>query len=274
MDEVFRALADPSRRRLLDRLNARNGQSLRELCAGLDMSRQSVSKHLAVLEAAGLVTTIRRGREKLHHLDAAPINAVADRWIGRYHRERARALADLQTALERQPMESPTFVYTTYVRTTPERLWQALTEPAFTRRYWGGVTLVSDWRAGSPLLWQDTPDDEPRDLGQRVLVAEPYRRLAYTWHGFQPEHAAHFGWSDEELAARLGERRSTVTFDLVPQGGTVRLTVIHDDFSPDSEMYRAISGQLDGSGGWPELLASLKSLLETGEPLPEPVAAG
>ncbi|ATO13001.1 ArsR family transcriptional regulator [Micromonospora sp. WMMA2032] len=274
MDDVFRALADPSRRRLLDRLNARNGQSLRELCAGLDMSRQSVSKHLAVLEAAGLVTTIRRGREKLHHLDAAPINAVADRWIGRYHRERARALADLRTALERQPMESPTFVYTTYVRTTPERLWQALTEPAFTRRYWGGVTLVSDWRAGSPLLWQDTPDAEPRDLGQRVLVAEPYRRLAYTWHGFQPEHAAHFGWSDEELAARLGERRSTVTFDLVPQGGTVRLTVIHDDFSPDSEMYRAISGQLDGSGGWPELLASLKSLLETGEPLPEPVAAG
>ncbi|MCZ7437407.1 metalloregulator ArsR/SmtB family transcription factor [Micromonospora sp. WMMC241] len=274
MDDVFRALADANRRRLLDRLNARNGQSLRELCAGLDMTRQSVSKHLAVLEAAGLVTTTRRGREKLHHLDAAPINAVADRWIGRYHRERARALADLRTALEGEPMESPTFVYTTYVRTTPERLWQALTEPAFTRRYWGGVTLVSDWRPGSPVRWQDTPDGEPKDLGQRVLVAEPYRRLAYTWHGFQAEHAAHFGWSDEELAARLGERRSKVTFDLVPQGGTVRLTVVHDDFSPDSEMHRAISGQLDGSGGWPELLASLKSLLETGEPLPEPVPAG
>ncbi|MDG4800735.1 metalloregulator ArsR/SmtB family transcription factor [Micromonospora sp. WMMD980] len=273
MDDVFRALADANRRRLLDRLNARNGQSLRELCAGLEMTRQSVSKHLAVLEAAGLVTTTRRGREKLHHLDAAPINAVADRWIGRYHRERARALADLRTALEREPMESPTFVYTTYVRTTPERLWRALTEPAFTRRYWGGVTLVSDWRPGSPVRWQDTPDGEPKDLGQRVLVAEPYRRLAYTWHGFQAEHAAHFGWSDEELAARLGERRSTVTFDLVPQGETVRLTVVHDDFSPDSEMHRAISGQLDGSGGWPELLASLKSLLETGEPLPEPVPA-
>ncbi|SCG37578.1 ArsR/SmtB family transcription factor [Micromonospora humi] len=274
MDEVFRALADTNRRRLLDRLNARSGQSLRELCAGLDMTRQSVSKHLAVLEAAGLVTTTRRGREKLHHLDAAPINAVADRWIGRYHRERARALADLRTALEREPMESPTFVYTTYVRTTPERLWRALTEPAFTRRYWGGVTLVSDWRPGSPVRWQDTPDGEPKDLGQRVLVAEPYRRLAYTWHGFQAEHAAHFGWSAEELAARLGERRSKVTFDLAPQGETVRLTVVHDDFSPDSEMHRAISGQLDGSGGWPELLASLKSLLETGEPLPEPVAAG
>ncbi|MEU5724084.1 metalloregulator ArsR/SmtB family transcription factor [Micromonospora sp. NPDC047738] len=274
MDEVFRALADPSRRRLLDSLNVRNGQSLRELCAGLDMTRQSVSKHLAVLEAAGLVTTTRRGREKLHHLNAAPINAVADRWIGRYHRERARALADLQRALEREPMENPTFVYTTYIRTTPEQLWRALIEPEFTRRYWGGAALVSDWRVGSPVLWQDAPDTEPKDIGQRVLVAEPYRRLSYSWHGFQPEHAAHFGWSDEELAERLRERRSKVTFDLAPYGEAVRLTVTHDDFSPDSEMHRAISGQLDGSGGWPELLASLKSLLETGEPLPEPVPAG
>ncbi|MEV0810060.1 metalloregulator ArsR/SmtB family transcription factor [Micromonospora sp. NPDC050200] len=268
MDEVFRALADPSRRRLLDSLNVRNGQTLRDLCAGLDLTRQSVSKHLAVLEAANLVTTVRRGREKLHHLNAAPINAIYERWIHRYDRDRAHALADLQTALERQPMESPTFVYTTYIRTTPERLWQALTEPAFTRRYWGGVALKSEWTAGAPLLWQDGPDGEFADLGQRVLVAEPYRRLSYTWHGFQPEHAAFFGWSEEELAARLGERRSTVTFDIAPHGDAVRLTVTHHDFSPDSEMYRAISGQLDGSGGWPELLASLKTLLETGDPLP------
>ncbi|MEU2663602.1 ArsR/SmtB family transcription factor [Micromonospora sp. DT46] len=270
MDDVFRALADASRRRLLDDLNRRDGQSLRELCAGLDMTRQSVSKHLAVLSAANLVTTVRRGREKLHYLNPVPINAVAERWIDRYDRERVRALADLRTALEREPMDSPTFVYTTYVNTTPERLWAALTEPAFTRRYWGGVALRSDWRVGSPVLWQDEPGGEFRDLGQRVLVAEPFRRLSYSWHGFQPEHAAHFGWSDEELAARLGERRSRVTFDIAPYGEFVKLTVTHEDFSPGSEMYRAVSGQLDGGGGWPELLASLKSLLETGEPLPEP----
>ena len=84
MDEVFRALADPSRRRLLDSLNERTGQSLRELCAGLSMARQSVSKHLAVLEAANLVTTERRGREKLHFLNAQPIRAIADRWIKQY----------------------------------------------------------------------------------------------------------------------------------------------------------------------------------------------
>src|SRR5260370_1146521 len=98
MDEVFKALADASRRRLLDSLNARNGQTLRQLCAGLDMARQSVSKHLAVLEAAGLVTTARRGREKLHYLNAAPINAIAERWISQYHRERAHAPSGLPLA--------------------------------------------------------------------------------------------------------------------------------------------------------------------------------
>src|SRR5438270_7186063 len=138
LDDVFRALADPSRRALLDSLNARNGQTLRELCEGLAMARQSVSKHLAVLEAAGLVTTVRRGREKLHYLNAAPINEISDRWINRYHQRRVHALADLKRALEDTEMPSPEFVYTTYIKTSPERLWQALTDPAFTRQYWGG----------------------------------------------------------------------------------------------------------------------------------------
>src|SRR3954462_827719 len=129
MDAVFRALADPSRRELLDRLNARNGQSLSELCAGLHMARQSVTKHLAVLEAANLVTTARQGRHRLHFLNTAPINDIADRWIDRYHRPRARALADLKRALE-DPVSDTSeaaFVYATYIRTTPEDLWRALT---------------------------------------------------------------------------------------------------------------------------------------------------
>src|SRR3954452_23155846 len=135
MDAVFKALADPIRRALLDSLRERNGQTLGELCDGLDIARQSVSKHLAVLEAAGLVTTTWRGREKLHHLDAAPINAIAERWMTRFDRQRAGALADLKRALESGPMNE--FAYTTYISTTPEKLWQALTEPAFTRQYWG-----------------------------------------------------------------------------------------------------------------------------------------
>jgi uncharacterized protein YndB with AHSA1/START domain/DNA-binding transcriptional ArsR family regulator len=277
MDEVFKALADPSRRRLLDRLNARNGQTLRELCAGLDMARQSVSKHLGVLEAANLVTTVWRGREKWHYLNAAPINAIAERWINQYDRERARALADLTKALEAQPMSSTAFVYTTYVATTPERLWRALTKPEFTRRYWGGVALESDWQVGSPVRWQNAPGEPFKDLDQVVLEAEPYRRLSYRWHNYQPEHAEYFGWSDEEFAELVKEPLSKVTFEIEPGGSgvnAVKLTVIHDDLQPGSRMQQAISGQLDRSGGWPELIANLKTLLETGETMPAAEPAG
>src|SRR4051795_781116 len=187
LDDVFRALADPSRRALLDSLNERNGQTLRELCAGLDMARQSVSKHLAVLEAANLVTTVRRGREKLHFLNAAPINEITERWITHYEQSRVHALADLKRALEDSPMDKPTFVYTTYIRTTPERLWQALTEPAFTERYWN-ITFDSDWKAGSPMTWHQR-EVAIADPEQLVVESEPYHRLAYTWHSFPPEWA-------------------------------------------------------------------------------------
>src|SRR5690348_12525857 len=153
-DDAFRALADPSRRLLLDRLNERNGQSLRELCAGLDMARQSVSKHLAVLEAANLVTTVRRGREKPDYLKAAPTGGNAQPRISHHHRARVDALADLKKALEDTPMDKPEFVYTTYIATTPERLWQALTGPAFTRRYWE-TAFTTDWTPGSAMTWDN-----------------------------------------------------------------------------------------------------------------------
>lgn len=100
VDAVFRALADPARRRLLDALHARNGQTLGELCQGHDMTRQAVTKHLAILEAANLVATEKRGREKLHYLNPVPIHEIADRWIGKYERGRLRALSDLKRRLE------------------------------------------------------------------------------------------------------------------------------------------------------------------------------
>ncbi|PRX50409.1 ArsR family transcriptional regulator [Prauserella shujinwangii] len=262
MDAVFKALADTSRRKLLDRLNERNGQSLRELCAGLDMARQSVSKHLAVLEAAGLVTTRKRGREKLHYLDAGPINAIAERWIGRYDRERASALADLKLALENTAMNDDAFVYTTYIRTGPERLWQALTDPAFTRRYWG-VSFESGWAAGSPMTWEEN-GHRITDPEQVVLESDPPRRLSYTWHTFTPEWAEGAGVSADLLARLQAEPRSRVTFELEPLGDQVKLTVVHDGFGGDSAL-RGMVGE-----GWPHLLSGLKTLLETGETLPEP----
>src|SRR3954466_12690243 len=212
MDDAFRALADPSRRELLDSLNERNGQTLRELCSRLDMARQSVSKHLAVLEAASLVTTVRRGREKLHYLNAAPINEIAERWITRYERERVEALADLKRALEEGPMDRPSFVYTTYIRTTPEQLWQALTDPAFTQRYWN-ASFDTDWQPRSPMSW-NLGGITIADPEQVVLVSEPYPRLSFTWHTFSPELNASHGFTEEVSERFAAEARSKATFEI------------------------------------------------------------
>jgi DNA-binding transcriptional ArsR family regulator/uncharacterized protein YndB with AHSA1/START domain len=272
MDAIFRALADPSRRELLDRLNARNGQNLSELCDGLGMARQSVTKHLAVLEAANLVTTLRRGREKLHFLNTAPINDIADRWINRYNRRRAQTLAAVKRALEADAMSETEFVYSTYIKTTPEKLWAALTQPAVTLQYWG-IALYSDWRVGSPVKWStDGSKDaaravtsEPDEEDSVVLEAVPYQRLSYTWHNYQPEHAELFGWDAAYLAELRTQPLSKVTFEIEQRGPAVKLTVIHDGFEPGSEMLEACSGRKPQTGGWPELIADLKSLLETGD---------
>lgn len=156
----------------------------------------------------------------------------------------------------------PEFVYVTYIQTTPKKLWQALTDPAFTVRYWG-AELKSDWNVGSPLLWREEPFwDEYRDMGQVVLEADPYQRLSYQWFTYQPEFAEMFGWTEEKLAELRKEKVSKVTFEVEPVGSAVKLTVIHDDFEPGSEMLQGISQ------GWPQILSSLKTLLETGAPLP------
>jgi len=266
MDDAFRALADPGRRRLLDSLNARNGQTLRQLCSELDMARQSVSKHLAVLEAANLVTTLRRGREKLHYLNAAPIHEIGQRWITQYDRSRVHALSDLKRALEETtPMDKPTFVYTTYINTTPERLWRALTDPAFTGRYWG-ATFSTDWQKGSPMTWDmlglhfESPE-------QVVLESDPPRRLSYSWHTFTPELAESLSLGEEVAAGLAAESRSRVTFDIEPLGDVCKLTVVHDGFDEGSTAASMVSL------GWPRILSDLKTLLETGETMPR-VAEG
>src|SRR4051794_13893822 len=263
MDEVFRALADPSRRRLLDSLNARNGQTLRELSAGLEMTRQSVSKHLSILEGANLVSTVRRGREKLHYLNAAPIYDLSERWITRYDRPRVSVLGDLKRELEEPAMDKPSFVYTTYIHTTAERLWDALTDPEFTQRYWG-VTFETDWEPGSPMSWNMVGATIPViDPEQVVLESDPPRRLSYTWHTFTPEIAAALDVPGDTQARIAAEQRSTVTFEIEELGEVMKLTVVHDGFETGSLMASLVTG------GWPSVLANLKTLLETGETLPK-----
>ena len=258
MDEVFKALADPGRRSLLDSLNSRGGQTLGELCSVLDMARQSVSKHLAVLEDAKLVVTVWRGREKLHYLNAAPISDISDRWINRYHRQRVSALAGLKRALEDPTLQTPEFVYVTYIKSTPERVWEALTDPKFTSRYWGR-TYDTDWKKGSTyaVTQSDVRVDDPEQV---ILEADPPRRLSYTWNTFSREMAEAVGWEEEFFSRISSEPRSRVTFEIEPQSGdSVRLTVIHEGFEEGSSMLESISG------GWPRVLSNLKTLLETGD---------
>jgi uncharacterized protein YndB with AHSA1/START domain len=244
----------------------------------MGMTRQSVSKHLDVLETAGLVTTFRQGREKLHYLNAAPINDIADRWIRTYDRARAEALSDLKMALEANSMSTTkestkdtdtTFVYTTYIHATPEKVWKGLTDPAFTKQYWrhptaGGVEMQTDWKKGSTY---DVTYEESglvvSDPEQVILESDPYRRLAYTWHTFTPDWAAAHG-IDQATAAEWGaEPRSRVAFDIEDGGnGVVKLTVVHDGFEPGSAVLQGVSG------GWPAVISALKTLVETGSPMP------
>jgi uncharacterized protein YndB with AHSA1/START domain/DNA-binding transcriptional ArsR family regulator len=254
LDEVFRALADPSRRLLLDALYTRDGQTLGELCRQLRrMTRFGVMKHLRQLEAAGLVSTRRVGREKIHYLNPVPIRLIHNRWIRKYD-PWVGALTDLKRVLEEspEPMDRPSHVYELYIRTSPERLWRALISPEYTQRYFYGSHYESSWELGAP--YRTLLDDGSTPFEGVVLEAEPPHRLVYTFH---------YTGDDE---TRI-EQPSRVTWEIVPQGELCKLTVIHDGFAPgELATYRKVGG------GWPYILSSLKSVLETGEPLPERAA--
>lgn len=243
-DIVFKALADKTRRALLDSLRERNGQTLGELCGPLAMARQSATQHLEILEAANLIATVRRGREKLHYLNQVPLWDIHERWIERFERPRLRALQAIKRQAEEDTMASrPTFVYVTYIESSAEKVWEALTQPEITAAYWGR-RQVSDWDAGSPWEHQRTDGSGTADIGGTVIESTPPHRLVMTW-----------GPSGEISPDKI----SKVTFEIEPYHEIVRLTVIHEDL--DDEMFAGISK------GWPAVLANLKSLLETGHVL-------
>jgi uncharacterized protein YndB with AHSA1/START domain/DNA-binding transcriptional ArsR family regulator len=246
LDRVFKALADPTRRQLLDRLHERNGQTLSELCEQLDMARQSVTQHVGVLEAAGLVSSIRRGREKLHYLNPVPLHQIQERWIDKFEEPRLRALSRVKRRAEERVMARPTFVYVTYIQSTPEQVWHALTDADLTGEYWGHRN-VADWSAGSVWEHRRTDGSGIADVVGTVLEATPPTRLVLTFAG--PAQVPAGG-------------PSTVTFTIEPYVDIVRLTVIHENLADHTDFEAA-------SAGWPAVLANLKSLLETGQVLPQ-----
>lgn len=229
----------------MDRLRERNGQTLGQLCEGVAMTRQAATQHLSVLETANLVVVVRRGRAKLHYLNPAPLHEIGQRWIDAFERPRLRALEALTQRAEESMAVIPSYVYVTYIDSTPEKVWRALTEADVTASYWGHRN-VSDWRVGS--LWEHRRIDGSglADVVGTVVESDPPRKLVTTWA--EP--------------AGSGGAASQVTFDIRPQGTIVQLTVTHERLASEAEL-RAISG------GWPAVLSNLKSLLETGSPLSE-----
>ena len=241
---MFKALADPTRRSLLDELFRHDGQTLGQLEDRFAMTRFGVMKHLKQLEEAGLVVTRRDGRQKLHFLNPVPIRLVHDRWVSKYAEPWVSTLSDLKHRLE-QPMEK---VFEIYIKTTPDRLWQAIVDPEIRAKYNFGAQVRSDWAVGSPIEMGNFAAGVPLGEG-RVLEVDPPKRLVHTLTAL---------WSDDVKA----EGESRVTWTIQPVGDSCALTVVHDQLRDDAnaELY----------GGWPMILSGLKTWLETGELLTTP----
>jgi len=260
MDAVFKAMADPTRRKLLDKLYEQDGQTLSALERRLPMTRFGVMKHLRVLEQAHLVTTRKRGREKLHFLNPVPIRRVHDRWVSKYAEPWAATLSGIKTELEEETMKkvpeagmllSPgetAAVFEIFIKTTPERLWEAITDEEMRKKYSFGVGVTSEWTPGSEYK-ASVPGVVDIAAGENLEV-DPPRRLVQSFTAL---------WSDEVKA----EGTSRVTWEIEPVGeDSCRLTVTHDQLreGASNELY----------GGWPMILSGLKTLLETGETLTTP----
>jgi uncharacterized protein YndB with AHSA1/START domain len=244
MDAVFRALADPTRRTLLDELFKRDGQTLNAMGRRLTMTRFGVMKHLRVLEDAGLVTTRRRGREKLHFLNPIPIRLVHDRWVSKYAAPWAAMLSGLKHSLEDKAMEK---IFEIYIKTTPERLWKAITDTDMRRKYTFGLNVRSDWTPGS--RYEGRAPTMALIVEGENLEVDPPRRLVQTFRALWSEDVKHEG-------------TSRVTWEIEPVGDSCRLTVTHAELreGANAELY----------GGWMMVLSGLKTLLETGELLTTP----
>jgi uncharacterized protein YndB with AHSA1/START domain/DNA-binding transcriptional ArsR family regulator len=244
VDAVFKALADPTRRELLDVLFREDGQPLNALVRRFSMTRIGLAKHLQLLEEAGLVVTKRRGREKLHFLNAIPVQLIHDRWVSKYTKGWTSGLADLKHDLE-HTMEK---VFEIYIRTTPERLWEAITNPDIRAKYNFGSRIESDWTPGSHFEMGHPSADRLLGEGENLEV-DPPRRLVQTMRAL---------WGPEVIA----EGTSRVTWEIEPVGDSCRLMVTHD------QLRDGANDQL--FGGWPMILSGLKTWLETGELLTTP----
>ena len=248
MEIVFKALADESRRKVLDALFEEDGQTLQALCRNVSFSRQGLSKHLRILEQAGLIISEFRGREKRHYLNPVPLHEVTERWIAKYAQEQLIAVSALKKSLEGGDMHKKEVAYETYIAAPMDQVWEAVTNPEFTAQYFYATRVESTWEAGAAVRYRYADQDDVAVEGE-VIEADPPHRLVISWHVLYDEEA------EKEAPSR-------VTFTLAQSESQTRLRIVHDDFPEDSVVFDSISQ------GWPWIIAGLKSLLETGQSLP------
>jgi uncharacterized protein YndB with AHSA1/START domain len=243
MEKVFRALSDRSRRRLLDVLYRKDGRTVGELDAVLPrVTRFATMKHLRILETAGLVTTRRVGREKLHYLNPVPIRLLHDRWISKFAEPVVGAMSRIKSALEEKTMSAPRHVYEVLIRTTPEELWRALTDPNETEKYFYNSRVESTWKPGERIQYR-MPDGSVAIDGTLIEVI-PQRKFSQMWHAL---------WDD----VISKEAPHKVTWEITPMGNVCKLSVIHEN--PGPEALKQVSG------GLVYIVSGLKTLIETGE---------
>ena len=245
MDKIFSALGDNSRRYLLDLLYERNGQSLTELSSNLDMSRQAVTKHLKILESANLVVPVWKGKEKLHYFNPVPLRLIYLRWISKFDENRIQGLYDLKNDSENITKEAKMkgFIYQIVIASSAEKVWESLTKPEFTQKFWFGRSVISDWKVGSPVTII-TPEGKEEVKGEVVEFLQN-KRLSYTW--LTPEENA--------------TEATTVVFELQEMGPMTKLTILHDIDAENAKFQQAATG-------WTFILCGLKTFLETGAPMP------
>ncbi len=252
-NKTFKALADSNRRMMLDLVKEKPGMTVSELALHFSFTRYAVLKHLRVLEDAGLIVRRRNGKTKELYLNAIPIQAISDRWMSQYSARWASRLTALKYDLEKEETVTTETklqqVYVLYIRSTPERVWDAIVKPEMTRQYFYGTEIQSDLKVGSSLdyFMKNEQGENVSALTGKILEIVPGKKLVHTFSF--PQN---------------GDKPSRASYEIERFGDSdlVKLTVIHDEFDGETQTYK------ETSGGWPILLNSLKTLLETGEPLP------
>ena len=247
MDLVFRALNDAHRRRMLDLLHASSGLTTSQIESSFeDIGRFGVMKHLKLLEEASLVTSRKVGRFRYHYLNPVPLQEVAERWISRFTAPWAQHLHQLKTRMETAMTTRPKHVFVTVIKTTPEKLWAALTDGNITPAYYYGGRFEGQLTPGS--AYRYVGPEGGNFVSGTILEADAPHRLVASFKG-------------EWMPGMENDAPTRITYEILPQGECCRLTLIHEDFEGETATYLATGG------GWPGILSGLKTLLETGQPL-------